>query len=129
MTLQVKAAQRIIFFTGIGVSSTLVHLSVVALLVSLGHFHPLTANIIAFFTAFNVSFFGHRRFTFAKLEGDKQLQLPHFLLVAMTSGILNEYLYYLFLRYTQLNYMVALCLVVSLVAVFTFTASRFWACR
>ncbi|MDF2867427.1 MAG: putative GtrA-like protein [Gammaproteobacteria bacterium] len=129
MIANVKTTHRLAFFTGIGIISTLVHVGVVALLVSFTHLHPLTANIIAFFTAFNASYFGHRRFTFAKLKNNKRLQLPHFLLVAMASGLLNEYLYYLFLHYTHLHYLAALCIVVSLVAGFTFTASRFWACR
>jgi putative flippase GtrA len=129
MITNLRLTHRLFFFTGIGITSTLVHLSVVALLVNIAHLHPLKANIIAFFIAFNVSYFGHRRFTFAKLHGDKQLKLPHFLLVALMSGLLNEYLYYLFLHYTRLNYLAALCIVVSLVAAFTFTASRFWACR
>jgi putative flippase GtrA len=121
-------SRRFIWFVGIGGASTLVHLTVVALLVNLS-MQPLVANIIAFLCAFNVSFFGHRNLTFAKLQDDKQLQLPHFFLVAVTSGFINEYLYYLFLHYTHLNYMLALLIVVSLVACFTFTASRFWACR
>lgn len=129
MTTKVNTTQRLVFFTGIGATSTLVHVSVVALLVSLLRFHPLAANVVAFFTAFNVSYFGHRKFTFAQLHDNKQLQLPHFLIVAMTGGLLNEYLYYLFLHYTQLNYLSSLCIVVSMVAIYTFTASRYWACR
>ena len=129
MIADFKITHRLAFFAGVGIISTLVHLSVVALLVGFAHIHPLMANIIAFFTAFNVSYVGHSKFTFARLKNDTRLQLPHFLLVAITSGLLNEYLYYLLLHYTQLHYMTALCIVVSLVAVITFTASRFWACR
>lgn len=128
MTITASPHRRLLYFTGIGATSTLVHISVVALLVPTG-IHPLVANIIAFLLAFNCSYFGHRYLTFANLAHNKKLQLPHFFLVAVTSGALNEYLYYLFLHYTHLHYLIALIIVVSLVAVFTFTASRFWACR
>lgn len=128
MIATVKTKQRILYFTGIGITSTLVHLTVVVGLVTCG-LAPLIANIIAFLIAFNISFFGHRRLTFAQLQDNKQLQPLPFLLVAITAGILNEYMYYLLLHYTHLNYLVALILVVSLVAVFTFTASKLWACR
>ena len=128
MIANTSTQRRLLIFTGIGATSTLAHIAVVAILVTLG-MKPLVANIFAFLIAFNCSYFGHRYLTFANMADDKQLQLPHFFLVAATAGLLNEYHYYLFLRHTQLHYLVALIIVVSIIAVFTFVASRFWACR
>jgi putative flippase GtrA len=89
----------------------------------------LVANIFGYLIAFNVSFFGHKYLTFSHLHNAKILSLPHFFLVVISGGILNETLYFLLLRYTHLNYMIALVLVLGSVAVYSFLMSRFWACR
>lgn len=93
------------------------------------HVHALTANVFAFLLAFNVSFFGHKYLTFSRLHNEQILSLPHFFLVAASAGIINELLYYFLLNYTHLNYLLALFLVLGLVSVYSFTVSRFWACR
>ena len=124
-----KPAQQLVFFSGIGGSAALAHLLIVLNLVSYLQIDPLVANIIAFFIAFNISYFGHKYLTFAEIENQKQLSLPHFFLVASSAGVLNELLYFLLLNYTAINYLLALTLVLGLVAVYSFFLSRFWACR
>ncbi len=109
--------------------AALTHILVVTVLVNANLSQPLIANIFAFLIAFSISFLGHRRFTFSQLKDQKQLSLPHFFLVATFGGIINEVLYYLFLRYTHLNYIVSLILVLGLVAVYNYVLSRYWACR
>lgn len=126
---RVKLSNQLFFFLAIGASSALVHIVTVLNLVSYAQLSPLLANIFAFLIAFNVSYLGHKYLTFAGLENSKQLSLPHFFLVASSGGIINECLYYALLHYTQLNYLIALVLVLGLVAVYSFILSRFWACR
>ena len=128
MNEPLKLSHRLFYYITIGGIAALVNLILVFLLVEYLHFHPLVANIIAFLTAFNVSYFGHKHLTFAKIE-QKQLSLPHFFLVASTGIVINESLYFLFLKFTQLNYLIALSLVLIFVAIYTFILSRFWACR
>lgn len=128
MITKLKNKSRLLYFAGIGLISTLVHLTAVMVLVTHG-LTPLIANLIAFLIAFNISFLGHRSLTFAQLQDNKQLQLLPFFIVAVSAGVLNEYMYYLLLHYTRLNYLIALLITISIVAVFTFTVSRFWACR
>ncbi|VEB32833.1 GtrA family protein [Legionella cherrii] len=129
MTAQLKLRHRLIYFAGIGGSAALIHLFVVFNLVNFMQIQALTANVFAFLIAFNVSFLGHKYLTFSRLHNEKILSLPHFFLVAASAGIINEMLYFLLLRYTTLNYMFALFLVLGLVSVYSFTISRFWACR
>jgi putative flippase GtrA len=124
-----KAAKQLIFFSSIGATAGLAHILIVLNLVAHFDFHPLTANIIAFFFAFNVSCFGHKYLTFAQLNDEKRLSLPHFFMVATTAGLINEFLYFVILKYTDMNYLMALVLVLGLVAVYSFILSRFWACR
>ena len=125
----VNSARRIVYFSVIGGIAALVHILAVLLFVNFGKLTPLSANVFAFFIAFNVSYFGHKSLTFSKLESRKQLRLPHFFVVALSAGLINESLYYLLLHQTSLNYLVALIFVLGLVSVYSFILSRFWACR
>ncbi|MBL7478408.1 GtrA family protein [Legionella bononiensis] len=129
MTAVLKLSHRLIFYTGIGATSAIVHILIVLNLVTYVQLNPLLANVFAFLIAFNISFLGHKYLTFSRLQDQKELSLPHFFLVAASAGILNESLYFLLLRFTQLNYLIALILVLGLVAVYSYLLSRFWACR
>ncbi|WP_173237892.1 GtrA family protein [Legionella antarctica] len=129
MTNSHKLPHRLIYFGVTGVSAATVHVITVSGLVTFMQVRPLVANIFAFLLAFNVSFLGHRYFTFAKLHNQKQLSLPHFFLVASSAGVINELLYFLLLDYTPLGYLIALIIVLGLVSVYSFMLSRFWACR
>ncbi len=124
-----KLRHRLFYYLLIGGTSALTHIFIVFQLVSLWQTQPLIANIIAFLIAFNVSFLGHKYLTFSQLQDDKQLSLPHFFLVASSAGLLNEFLYYLALKFTPLNYLVALILVLGLVSLYSYLISRHWACR
>ncbi len=128
-TAALKLSHRLFFFAITGASAACVHLLIVLNLVASLSVPPLIANIIAFLIAFNVSFLGHKYMTFSRLQDAKQLSLPHFFLVASSAGILNEFLYYLFLKYSHLNYMIALIIVLGLVSIYSYFFSRFWACR
>jgi putative flippase GtrA len=129
MTATFNLKRRLSYYTVIGSTAALVHLLSVFILVHYGHFHALLANIFAFFIAFNVSFFGHKYLTFSQLQDKKTLKLPYFFMVATSACALNEGLYFLVLHFTQLNYMMALCLVLVMVSMYSFILSRYWACR
>jgi putative flippase GtrA len=129
MTTQLKLKHRLLYFAGIGCTAAGVHLFIVFNLVHFLHIHALIANVFGFLIAFNISFVGHKHLTFSQLDDQKILRFPHFFLVASTGGIINETLYFLLLRYTTLNYLFALILVLGCVSIYSFTVSRFWACR
>jgi len=111
----------------VGVTAMAVHWLAVTLLVPLG-LRPLIANVVAFAIAFNVSYWGHRNWTFDSDAGH-QTTFWRFLLVACGSFVLNECLYYVLLTYTRLGYQAALALVLIAVAALTFVLSRQWAFR
>ncbi|MFI4962247.1 MAG: GtrA family protein [Legionellales bacterium] len=129
MTATLKLKHRLAYYLGIGGISALVNLGLVVFLVSHWGFHPLSANVFAFLIAFNISFLGHKYLTFSKLNDQKKLRLPHFFLVALSGGLINESLYFLILRYTHLNYLFSLILVLGLVSIYSYFFSRLWACR
>jgi len=111
----------------VGVSAMAVHWLVVLLLVPAG-LVPLLANVLGFAISFNVSYFGHRSWTFAT-DADHSSTFWRFLSVALTSFALNEAMYFLLLRFTGLNYQVALGIVLVAVAALTFVLSKTWAFR
>jgi putative flippase GtrA len=113
-------------FGAVGIAAMAVHWLVVALLVPLGS-KPLLANIAAFAVAFNVSYAGHRHWTFAATSAQHST-FKRFLGVALLSFALNEALYYLLLR-SGMEYRAALLLVLIAVAALTFVLSRYWAFR
>jgi putative flippase GtrA len=129
MTNPPRLGHRLLYFTLVGASSALIHILTVLGLVSYLQMKPIVANIFAFFIAFHISFLGHRKFTFAKLDNLKELSGPHFFIVAASAGFLNEVLYFLLLHYTMLNYVLALIGVLGFISIYSFLLSRFWACR
>lgn len=124
----VGAARSVIVFGAVGLSAAAVHLMVVWLLVDTTGVAALLANPVGFFVAFWVSFFGHRHGSFARRAPHPIcIALPRFALVAVVGFLVNELLYALLLAYTPLPYTVALFLVIFMVAVGTYLASRHWA--
>ena len=114
-------------FGVVGITAMAVHWIAVTLLVPLG-IAPLIANILAFAIAFNVSYVGHRNWTFAS-TANHATTFKRFFLVALASFVLNETLYYLLLSFTALDYRIALAMVLVAVAALTFVMSRYWAFR
>ncbi len=119
--------RELFWFAAVGLSAMAVHLACVALvLVPLG-LSPLVANVIAFLIAFQVSHAGHRRFTFSHHDAPAAQSRWRFFAVACTSFVVNELMYAALLRFTTLDYRLALFIVLVLVAALTYVSSRTWA--
>jgi len=117
---------QIFRFAGVGVSALIVHWCVVLILVPLG-LAPLWANVVGFLVAFNVSYFGHRYFTFKAVSVSHRQTFMRFAGVALASFLVNEAMYAALLTFTSLSYDIALLIVLGVVAVMTFVLSRLWA--
>lgn len=120
--------KQLLKFGCVGILASLTHLGVVALLVTAG-MQPLYANIFAFVTAFNVSYLGHRYWTFNKSSPSHVTAITRFFGVAALSFTLNEFLFFLFLKFTGLPYLLAIFIVLAIVTPTTFLLSRMWAFR
>jgi len=116
----------LIAFGLVGTAAFLVHFVIVSVLVPIG-LHPLIANVVGFGTAFAVSFAGHSRWTFPAGDRERPRALARFFAVASAGFVTNELLYAVLLRWTGLGYRVALVIVLVVVAISTFVASKFWA--
>ena len=113
-------------FSVVGISAAIVHFCGLVFLVEMDLLPPLYANVIAFFIAFQVSYWGHRMWTFAGTVAQHRTALPKLLVVATTGLAVNQGLFYIFLTVFELQYMVALFIVLAIVPVMTFTVSRRW---
>jgi putative flippase GtrA len=120
---------QLLRFGIVGVTALLVHWLVVAAVVPIFHLHPLLANVFGALGGVQFSYWGHRIWTFQARTLRHRQTLPRFIVVACTSFTINEFLYFLLLRFTTLDYRIALFLVLGTVATLTFFLSRQWAFR
>lgn len=119
--------RQIFQFGSVGACAASAHMGIVIAIVQMAHISPLLANIIAFLFSFNISYFGHHYWTFAKRQLNHQTSLPRFFLLACFSFLLNEGLFFLLLPF--LPYPIALLVVLVSVAAITFFLSKWWAFR
>jgi putative flippase GtrA len=114
-------------FSIIGILAAMVHFIVLTSIVHFLHWHPLSANIIAFLVAYNVSYFGHKNWTFYQ----KEKSIGHtswikFFIVASLSFCLHESFYGIYLLVIP-SYQLALFFTLASVPPITFVLSKFWA--
>ena len=109
----------------VGLSAAAIHFSVVVLLVQNELYPPLIANIIAFFISFQMSYWGHRLWTFNGTITAHREAYSKLILVQALNLTASEWLFYFFLS-LHLPYQIALLIVLSVLPLFTFTVSKFW---
>lgn len=112
----------------VGVIAATIHFSIVVFLVQQVQLQPLTANVFGFFISFQVSYWGHRTFTFSNTNVHHRSALPKLLLLQMFNFAANQSLYYMFLS-MHLPYQFALLLVLAILPLFTFVVSKLWIFR
>lgn len=113
----------------VGLMAALVQYFSVVAWVDFAHLNPLIANILGFLLSYQVSFLGHRFFTFAMLPHQPILKYGRFFLVASLSFSLNECLYAFALHVLHWHYRLALMMVILTVSILTYILSRCYACR
>lgn len=116
---------RIAKFGVVGLTAAAVHFACVVYLVQMWQYEPLIANIFAFFVSFQVSYFGHRFWTFRETTAMHREAVPKLLLVQSLNFVANEGLFYILLA-MHLPYQLALIVVLTILPFFTFIANRFW---
>ena len=118
---------ELVRFGIVGATAFLVHFGVVTLWLVPSGLAPLWANVFGFLIAFAVSYAGHRHLTFRAKHVMHLQALPRFFSVAILGFAVNETLYFVLLRFTPLDYRIALFLVLLIVAIMTFSLSKLWA--
>ena|ERR1051325_6132822 len=115
------------WFTLIGTLAGMVHYSVAVTVEASIGLHPGWANVCGFMLAFPVSYLGHRKFSFAWRKIPHQHAFPRFLLVACGGFLENQFLTLSGLKLLAWPFWIVLAIVMVLVAVTTYSLSRFWA--
>lgn len=115
-------------FGAVGVAASVTHATVGILLVRNGILEPFKANILAFLTAFVVSYVGHYSFSF-RSDAAHGGALTKFFLVAVLGLAMNQMIVLIVVNWQKLPYELALGIVFLTVPVSTYLLSRFWAFR
>lgn len=118
--------RQLTYFGLIGSCAAAVQLLTVIALVETTRLEPLLANAVGFLLAFNVSYLGHRRFTFADTNAKHHIAIRRLFTVASANFIANESLFFIFLRVFKLYYPVALFLTLIILPTITFILGKFW---
>lgn len=110
-------------FGGVGGVATLVHLGVAGLAFwAWPAISPFLANLVAFLVAFQVSFWGHRHFTFKRMGHGAR-----FFLLALGGFALNNGVLGTLLAATAIDGFVAIVMATFSVPLLMYLAARFWA--
>jgi len=110
----------------VGGAATATHFLVALTLIALA-VHPLWANAWAFVVAFQISFFGHRGFTFRNRKMPLGISARRFVVTALVGFALSELLLAALLHWSEISNTFALVIALATVAVFTFIMGRYWA--
>ena len=113
-------------FGAVGLAASLMHVIVGLTLVHTGTLAPFSANIVAFLSAFLISYFGHRRYSFDS-SAKHSRSLPRFLAVALLGLVLNQILVWIVVDRLGFAYAYCLVLLVTVVPAVTYVLSRYWA--
>ncbi len=85
------------------------------------------ANLCGFLTAFWVSYFGHRIFTFNAVQISHRSTLPKFIIVAVSGFIFNEMLLLALHHVTPYPISILLIITIIITSLFTFFLNRIFA--
>lgn len=121
--------KQLMRFGLIGLAALSVHLLTVMLLVRTWEIPPLGANVVGFLLAFQISYWGHYKWTFTAGQVSHKKASLRFFILAVSNFCLNEFMYASLLQATPLPYDVALFVVLIFISASTFILSKFWAFR
>jgi putative flippase GtrA len=115
----------------VGLGATLIHVLAYAGLIELLAAPPLVANALGFAAGVNLSFAGHRGWTFRDqhARADARRSLPRFWAVALLGFALNTTFVWLVTGPLALAYGWAIPLIAGVTPVVTFALSKLWAFR
>ena len=124
--IEAVLADRRARFILIGGAATLVHALMLGLLVEGAGLEPTPANLLAFISAFLVSYVGHKQVTFRSSAPHTQA-LPRFLLAALAGLFVNVALFAVFADMFGVHYWIVFALVIVTAPFVVYVVSRDYA--
>jgi putative flippase GtrA len=116
---------RLVRFGIVGAVAAATHFFVTIGFVSLGGWRPQLANVAGYAVALAVSYLGQALWTFGQ-SGVNAVDFTKFAATSLTGFAANALTYASLLRWTGLDYRLALALVLLLVAMLTFLSLNHW---
>lgn len=120
-------AKSFSWFSTVGALAAAVHYVIAVILAAGCGLAPTRANILGFLSAFPVSYFGHRQFSFVALNAPHKRAFPRFFAIACAGFFENQMLLIVGMRSFALPFWFLLLGILLIVAVSTYLLSRFWA--
>ncbi len=114
-----RLAGRLLRFTAIGLTATLVHAVVLATSVSSASLRPSHATVLGFLAAVNVSYFGHYYFTYRSREPHVKAAM-RFAVIAFVGAVSNWLLFVIINEAMGLNYWIAFAATIVIVPAILF---------
>lgn len=125
---RLRAHRSIFVFAIMGGMTTVVHIVTGLALHHVAGMTAAKANIVAYITAFFVSYSLHRNVTFRSTASVGQ-SLPKFLAISVLGFVLCQLIVVMMVNVMGFSYAAALAVMVTTVPVVTYVLSRIWAFR
>jgi putative flippase GtrA len=116
-------------FVLVGIGATAIHVLIYSGSIELLGAAPLLANALGFASGVNVSYVGHRRWTFRGTASGGRRSLVRFWAVALFGFALNSAFVQLVTGTLQLHYGWSVPLIAGVTPVLSFAISKWWAFR
>jgi len=127
-----QTLKQVAKFGTVGLFATATHAGVYAICAGPFGIDPLLANLVAFVTAFAVSFAGHLQWTFKQVRyasSAKASKLVKFLVIALLGLVLNSIFTWIIVDRWRLHYLWAVTPMLSITPLVTFVMAKRWAFR
>ena len=121
--------RRFTKFAIVGVANTIIDFSIYTLLIQVGHWPYLWANVVGFSVAAMNSYYFNRRWTFRSTASDVHREAMQYLIVIGSGFFLNEGGLYILVDHGHLHPLVAKVFVTGLVLIWNFGLNRLWTFR
>jgi len=125
-----KALLQLVRFALVGVLSTVIHVALYVILVSMGGWLPLWANVAAFVVASFGGYCGHGAWTFSvpveKSWGSRGSRFGKYIISAVFGLLMNSFFVFVVTTVLEAGYLCAVPLMVLVTPVTIFAVNKYW---
>lgn len=109
----------------VGLAAAGTHFGLVVFSVQVIGYTPMMANMLVYPLSFQVSYWGHRLWTFGGTEVSHLTAFPKLVTIQIINFLLSQGLFFIFLK-MHIPYQIGLLILLFTLPIFTFISSRFW---
>jgi len=124
--MRIAALRQFLTFGLVGIAASITHVAVALTLIRQAGIDVMAANALAFCVVVLVSYAGNHAWTF-RADGRHGVHFPRFLNTSLAGLALIQAIVFIATRQFGLCYLAAVLIVIALVPLLTFAASKLWA--